>query len=436
MENTVFRCGYCECEYDTSEDFVTVEGIEVCEQCYQKNVVVCQICGEMKLIDNATTIENADGYETLDICMECMENDDRVQYCDYHERYEFFENNDDMYSIVNYGMICQDAYSCGNFGYCEDCDRFFALDDMQWIEDECDERLYCYECAEEILANRMIKPYHSHSYYTVDLLNDENENTTLTFGIELEVEKAEDSYTDREEMATKIYNCDRFGMFGYENDGSLYDGFEIISRPMSLGFIEENEREFLQEMFELLEDNRYQSFCRSSCGHHIHVGKKPFSATSLNLLNAIMEYFKEELTILSRRDEEQLNRWAKFDTMIYNKEQLDLTPSLINRSMSRNRYRFLNMTNRNTIEIRIFRGTISYKEYLTRLYIVNNMCRYAIDNEELYEEIFDKETKMLSSLNLKDIMLYSATSEQEQFIMNYLESRNMIEKLFPQALAY
>ena len=80
----------------------------------------------------------------------------------------------------------------------------------------------------------------------------------------------------------------------------------------------------------------------------------------------------------SRRTESQMSRWAaRYGYKNKPKEILDHA-----KSSGDNRYTCVNITNWNTIEFRMFRGTLKYNTLIATLELVNQICEYAIRHSD------------------------------------------------------
>ena len=174
-------------------------------------------------------------------------------------------------------------------------------------------------------------------------------------------------------------------------------------------------------MLDLLKENKFISHDSNTCGYHIHVGRQGLGQNYGERLNTIMninllcEYFKEELTILSRRKEGQLNRWAKFLTSGINKENLTLDKVEELVKNNRQRYSAINLNNEPTIEFRIFRGTLKKETFLATYELVYNICAYCIENDILYNN---------------DLDFYTiATYKLNEYIGDYLTSKGIKQNI-------
>ena len=420
FNDNYFLCTECG-EYHKEEDKIEVEFLrkykDVCRECveyYDDKYFYCEDCGNYKAFEDYTQEEiySVYGQEYIYMCDSCKDSDNYIFYCEYHERYERADNT---LSINNYGEICWRAYEEGEFSYCYDCEEYYHLDDLQYNED--DDYLYCSECIGEHQGH--IKSYHDHKteYINNNKITDTEEPYNLTFGIELEVESK--GHISCSEMSNILYdNMEGFTVF--ENDGSLNNGFEIITVPFDNNYYESEGKELLINMLDLLKENKFISHDSSTCGYHVHVGRHGLGRNYGERLNTIMninlvcEYFKEELTLLSRRKETQLNRWAKFLTRGINKGNLttDKVEELVKNN--KQRYSAINLNNEPTIEFRIFRGTLKKETFLATFELVHNICKYCIENDIIYTN---------------DLDFYTiATYEKKEYIVNYLEAKGITKK--------
>lgn len=422
FDERVETCECCGEEHD--RDMMNeIDDVYVCNDCYDYNTMTCEICGEVHLSDDMVEIPNHRDEDVV-VCQSCMER--YSFYCNYHDREEIDTTsyNDGTVEVCNYGIVCIDGYEWGDFTCCPSCEDIYHIDDMIYVDHE--EEYYCECCAEEHSLGH-IESYHNHDYYEKFTSEEDtdDEEDTLFFGFELEVEKKENSPTDRAEMSEILYNLDEDDVLVYETDGSLNDGFEIISKPMTFNYIVEN-KDFFNEMINKLEDNKYQSYATNTCGHHIHISKSPFTTRQIELFVAIFEYYKEEFTTLSRRNRSKLDRWASFKSEDLDKEDLDnarIFENVIENCMlNRDKYSAVNLRHNSTIEIRIWRGTLNKLEFLARLELLNNICLYIFENEEMLENMVYGDDS-LSNLNLFDIITYKT----DMFVQRYLESKDFME---------
>lgn len=133
-------------------------------------------------------------------------------------------------------------------------------------------------------------------------------------------------------------------------------------------------------MFKLAIKKGYRSHQTSSCGLHIHFNRSFFSKDEdlyVTRLLYLVEKFWLELSKFSRRSLSNINSWAK---------KYDEKPDEIVRKSKcndLNRYYAINLTNCDTIEFRIFRGTLKYNTFISSLQLVDTMVRKVRDVTEI-----------------------------------------------------
>ena len=169
-----------------------------------------------------------------------------------------------------------------------------------------------------------------------------------------------------------------------KHDGSLNEGFELVTHPMTLSY---HSREFpWEELTREAVRLGYRSHQTSTCGLHIHVNRDSLGDTvqqQEEVIARILYFFEEhwnELVRFSRRKPEQLSRWAsRYGRKDDPKELMDKAKRTFDR------YTGVNLTNHETVEFRIFRGTLRCQTILAALQLVDEICRTALvfSNEEL-----------------------------------------------------
>lgn len=122
----------------------------------------------------------------------------------------------------------------------------------------------------------------------------------------------------------------------------------------------------------------------ASCAD-VQMRRKPGTSTHLHNfsvskfeLRIIFERFWQEILRFSRRTESQINHWAaRYGYKDRGEEILKEAKHGAN-----GRYACINLTNTDTIEFRVFRGTLKYNTVIATLQFVANLCRVAISLQE------------------------------------------------------
>ena len=320
-----FTCCHCGQEHPL-ENRVMVGDDALCERCANEETVICSRCGERVYRD-----DNA-GDENTPLCQPCYDR---------------------------------------HYTSCERCGRIIHVDDAYYEDDDEDDPL-CYDCHTHARRNKMIEDY----YYKPEPLF--RGDGSRYFGVELEIDGAgEDDASARKVM--EIANGNGLENLYCKHDGSLDDGFEMVTHPMTLEYHmkEMPWAKILQEAIHL----GYTSHQAQTCGLHVHVNRNAFGDTEESqdaVIARILYFFEknwEELLKFSRRTPRQLERWAaRYGYKDQPKELLDHAK----KGYHGGRYTSVNLTNTDTIEFRIFRGTLKYNTLIATLQLLDRICDVAI----------------------------------------------------------
>lgn len=366
-ENTII-CSCCGAvlNEDTTKYF---DGQYLCEDCFDNETVLCDNCGERIWRDDV------EGDSNLTLCSHC---------------YEY------------------------NYTTCEDCGRLIH-NEYAYYEDG-EDYPYCRECFEKLNDNA-IKNY---SYKPEPIFYGSG---NLFYGVELEIDKGgDDSYNAQKLLDIANIQDERIYC---KHDGSISDGFEIVSHPMSLDY-HINSMNWL-DVFEKAVELAYRSHNTSTCGLHIHVSRSAFGKDyeeqeqSIGRVVFFVEKHWNELVKFSRRTLDNLNHWAAKYAAIS-----DTTEETYKKAKDKRlgRYVAVNLENYSTIEFRLFRGTLRYKTFLATLQLVDEICYCAINmtNKEIenmswldfVERILPKKYELIEYLKSKRLYVNEAAAESEE----------------------
>ena len=230
---------------------------------------------------------------------------------------------------------------------------------------------YCQECYLALCDNDAI-----HDYYfkpTPIFYGDGNR----FFGVELEIDGAGE---DSDNAAEILHIANAEQPLPYcKHDGSLDEGFEIVTHPMTLDFhLHSMPWERIVEEAQTL---AYTSHQAGTCGLHDHVNRAAFgnseSAQDAALARTLffLEKFGDELLKFSRRTQGQLNQWAaRYGYKDQPKEILNHAKS----GRHAGRYTAVNLTHADTVEFRMFRGTLKYNTLIATLELQDSIIDAAI----------------------------------------------------------
>lgn len=399
----IFYCDNCDCYYnwDAGEhDSVT----HVCERCYANDFTRCDDCNAIVRTDEVYEVKN--GYNTyIYVCEDCIDDYYTCSHCDCSVTESYSHSDDDF-------VVCHNCFS--DYYYrCNNCEAIIHSDNVYWGDDD---EPYCECCHDDGCGcddDDDDEAIHEYSYKpSPEFYECAGENTSLFMGVELEVDRGRHNGEVAEEiietMENKIY-CKR--------DGSLDEGFEIVSHPCTLKY--HTEKMEWNSIMKHLIDNSFRSHDTSTCGLHVHVSRGFFGDTNdeqdLHIAKLIMliDKFWDKVVAFSRRRSDNLNRWAsKNNIEVADDDMTEVIIDKIKKQKNGGRYKAINLTNLHTIEFRIFRGTLKHETFLATLQFVETLCHYAkqISLPEIWR------------VNFTDIFQNTEYTE----LRNYLESKGLI----------
>jgi hypothetical protein len=397
-------CSVCNTEDDVDNLCTTEYDSLVCNDCVQ----ICERCDSVGSINDC--FHTVDGNDVW--CEDCTER--RAHWCERCEEY----NSDTSYYISDRGQYwcvgCADARAY----WCEDCDEYNA--------DGCD------RCSDN-MSDDGVRLIHDYSYRPDAIFHSTDKDERLFFGIEIEVE-ARDSLRDSAEYAHQLESMD---LAYLKHDGSLNNGFEIVTHPMSHDFFKNEAGDFFAviEGLRTQQGIRVKSWDTRTCGLHIHISRTGFNGGAhmhrfLNLVYSNPDFY----STLAGRTSDQ---WAKFSD-IYRRDYVRNDDGTIMRdewdcgivktvrqfkhklgnNHNSDRYSAVNTNNAATLEMRIFRGSVNGDtiksqldlahasvEYTRNLTVQDvtqgaltsdNFMWYIFEHESLYPELVTRIDKLIT----------------------------------------
>jgi len=312
-------------------------------------------------LTGSTTIE---GEEYCDSCNNIYwEENDNSDYfeCAACESLSHYDNSR-WYQGNRFCAPCVDnnVYDCGECG------------EERWDGDDH----YCEENNDE--ENNLI---HDYSYKPSPFFFGEGK---YHFGFELEVESRGNG---RYEGAAAVQSF-LGGRAYFKNDASLDEGFEIVTHPHTL---ENYHREFDWNFLRRLQSDGFRSWNTGSCGLHVHVSRTAFGNGD-PWERGVAQPMRSQL--LLRRQSHEL----RFMKLIYdNQRQVERIAgrtsahyanfsdkgNLVNKVklgyQNSGRMSAVNTENSETIEIRVFKGSLRKERVLSAIEFVHASVEYTRD---------------------------------------------------------
>jgi hypothetical protein len=265
------------------------------------------------------------------------------------------EKPDNDYRISGVGTrlyicrYCREQLSC-----CANCATLYAVKKLN-IKQGVLKRCYCQYCWPDLsLGYYSFKPtrgivcYPNHVDFDSEIR--EMDYKGLLFGIELETELR--IYSSRNNIAQTIQ--DQTPYFYCVHDGSLDNGIEIISVPMSYTWIQKN---LCKELEKIRKCKSLSAAQQRKCGMHIHMNRKAITNLQLYKMIGFIEQNKSFcLRISQRKNDSYVFDYARFKDR---SSGALITDILDNDPSDQDRYVAINLQTGKTVEIRFFQGTLN-----------------------------------------------------------------------------
>ena len=364
----------------------------------EENKHVCESCGN---------VIETDDYEEFNgqiVCSDCMEEHTTICDCCGERIWNEDAYSDEYTSVCSY---CYDRY----YTRCYGCECLLHDDNAYHLNDEC----YCQDCYEE--ERSKFSYIHDYGYKPEPIFYGDSNRY---FGVELEIDEAGRDNNYVEELID-IANMREEHIY-IKSDGSLYDGMEIVSHPMTLEYHMNN---FCwEDIMHHAVFLGYRSHQTSTCGLHIHVNRDSFSDSyeiQEEVISRILYFVEQhwnEMLKFSRRTEYNMNRWAA-------RYGYENSPKAILDKAKKNcgRYVAVNLCNYHTIEFRLFRGTLKYNTLIATLELVNRICEVAcLTTDEGIAKLSwsefvagIKEPELIQYLKERNLYINEKVEETEEF---------------------
>jgi hypothetical protein len=355
---------------------------------------VCDCCGDIHHVNSAR-----DAYDDSVICENCC--DDQYVWSEAMNAYiysddAFYYKDDDEYYDSPVHYECKSQYgwqsdATGNW-WSDNEERLETEDGYHYADGEQDDLYWCdtdegWYCHESNMPESLIRGYHK--------------RPTLKFfgegpkflGLELE---CDDPSADGDESDVRYIFDGHMDRFYFNSDGSLDNGFEAITHPMS-------PKEMLamnwEEITRRMQQRNYYND-GDTAGIHIHVSRNFFHGEKN--IGRLVRMFSEnysDMVKFAQRPRYSAERWAD---RVQGTSRQYATDWYYN-ARRFGRYTAVNLQNDNTVEIRLFHSLADCKHIKACIQLVDvlsdmaNIDRYQFDWSIVSRKAKDKGYEDLQS---------------------------------------
>lgn len=351
QDEVTAECFECGEKIHAGENYYQLSnGDYICEHCYEESYITCEHCGKVLRVEDAIVAWD----ECL--CRDCAEQvGECCEDCGEWVRHE------DIIRLHNGDHICSRCFDNNGGFYCENCREAF-LGEEYGGENDCGAFL-CTDCWEE--SGGCLESYLEDGYSDTfrprktpaDELKEKAGESLLFLGFELEsggVRTAGECLETLNSISPQNSDDD----FLFKEDGSIPDfGAELVSQPGTLAW----HKNFKWER--ILRELRAGGFkshdLGGECGLHVHFNRSFLSESQAGLLDYFVQKNQPFFEKFARREN---SRWAKFGSGMY--------------GIQKGKYTAVNFSHEETVEIRIFRGTLKTSTLLATLELVDLLVRF------------------------------------------------------------
>lgn len=375
MKNTL-ECMYCGNEFDQIDMhyYNDDDELTLCTNCIQY-YIECADCNRYVLQDechhtsHGIICENC--ADDLVSCIHCDDllYEDEIYSCQGESYCEScFNNLTNICSSCDESFLTDDMQQHNDYYYCETC-----FNDIFTCCDNCGETIYnddaycndngvfCSSCFQDEEENNII---HEHNYTPcAEFYGDDAKE--LHIGLEYEVYNEGDDYMDISVAEALKESFPDF--FYFKKDSSVNNGgggFEIVSHPCTLQYHQKKIN--YEKLTETLKSHGFSSDTKTgNCGVHVHIDRNWIERNCSKMTSVKYGLFflniKKFAEILARRSG---SHWARFDCIERNYYKT-LAKSV--KPYYHDKYSAINYCHSDTIETRIFAGTIRAYRLLTAM---------------------------------------------------------------------
>ena len=378
--NIIYRCDKClEFSNETTEvkdkKINNAIGGEIrsyrfCRNCFkihQETISKCAICGEYWMTRSLSYFRNSS----------------KQRYCPH----------------------CADKYMT-----CQRCLSLVKVCEVHLMDNDLS-HVYCSECFYDLGNIYRYDYIPSFKFYKTT----QDGKNPLYLGIELEVIHPRNYKLEAIRMGKWLEENHLKKYFYFKNDGSLRldgkrKGFEIVSMPFTVKYAKKHLefRKFLSKLKEM----GFLSYTYGKCGLHIHASRSYYNIEDLRKLKLFFAYNFDEIVTFSKREDLTYCSIPPASLIEYKRLRTKNRPFYETTKYYAIR---TDVSEKDTVEFRIFRGTLNYSRFWASILFVVAISKYVKET-----------TFMANQLDCWKLFLDWLYKEDElQFLKKYLEEQRL-----------
>lgn len=369
-QQNIIKCFVCQ---DSGE--IEINKIHYCKKHFEELFDFCSFCNTYK---DKCDIFQVNSKKTCDTCL---------LYEGYHKCESCCQWKKTTKYVNNLGFFCNKCLKNIECFLCYQCNQYYT-------NDRYGKNNKCIMCTNSYLIDVKNYSYKPSPRFFRSIKRNNNDN--LFFGLEIQMGNIEKAQIVNDFVAQYSNN-----FFYMKKDTSIPAyGCEIVTQPATL------EKHISSRYWKTLLTvaKQYGFSAQNNCGVHIHINKNFFSNKQLAKLDCFINtysFFKK----IARRE----SHYSEY----LNKERINWGKQISNRKCA------LNLSNKNTAELRIFKGTIDYKYIMAYIELCHALSMFVtkIDMQQL---LYSKRTTI-------DKFKKELENKKYKYILNYCEQFKVFE---------
>lgn len=287
--------------------------------------------------------------------------------------------------LSNRLIVCNKCYKQHNGFICHNCQGNY-IDFNYNTKHKC-----CSYCAQGIQHYKKQEKIRIHNYYFKPyptFFRLKKSEQPFYMGIELQIGGVQKCDTVNKFAA---FNESNFCYIKKDTSIPIY-GCQVVSYPATLKYHLSSKSNW-KKLLENAKKLKFKSYNIENCGIHIHVNKNYFNPYEIQKLDYFINNNQDFFIALSKRQ-------SNYSRFLHKPIDLYGTPINYNRNCA------LNLCNQNTIEFRMFKGTLNYRSFISYIELVYYISHY----------IKQTQLKQLNTFSFLQYVNLSKTKYLQNFI--------------------
>lgn len=349
---TTEKCPICSVVFEAKSLFqIMPDKTIVCNDCISKHFVKCGFCNKLHRADSLKSARRTNDQNEISevkVCERCW----NQNYRECQECHEVF----DKHSVMQHNDKCL-CKPCFNKSYqqCSHCSSIVPIGSItrtirsnHYVCDKC----FDFFGPIELYERKPKMEFHGIPPHFL--------------GVELEVELENAQREQRGKKAQEVVDLFPEDFVILKEDGSITCGFEIVTQPSTV----DEHIKMWNPFFDKLPTN-LKSFNTQNCGLHVHCSRKPLSLLTIAKIVVFANHPDNQKFIETIAGRSTCRYCA-----IKQKTYKGIRDGVL--TQRNERYEAVNLCNKDTIEFRIFKGTLKRESFFKAVEFCDSLVKFCL----------------------------------------------------------